>query len=125
MLDYEGTNLSGFLNGNYPHLTKVSIKTNKRVTNFYNFCYNLTSLEEIDLSQMDSYNATSLTNMFYNCYSLNNNSLNSILDFCARAVSYTGTKTLRYLGLSQTQATTCQTLSNWNKFTSAGWTTGY
>lgn len=117
--------MTGFLNGNYPHLKKVSMITNDKITNFYNCFYNLTSLEELDLSKVNSYNVTSMSNMFYNCYSLNNNSLNSILDFCARAVSYTGTKTLRYLGLSQTQATTCQSLSNWNKFAAAGWTTGY
>lgn len=35
------------------------------------------------------------------------------------------TKTLKYMGISSTQATTCQSLSNWSAFTAAGWTTGY
>ena len=34
-------------------------------------------------------------------------------------------KTLKYIGLSEEQATTCTTLSNWAACETAGWTTGY
>lgn len=34
-------------------------------------------------------------------------------------------KILAYIGLSSAQATTCQTLSNWDAFVAAGWSTGY
>ena len=44
---------------------------------------------------------------------------------CANATSYTGTKTLAYIGLTSEQATKCQSLSNYSAFTAAGWTTGY
>ena len=66
-----------------------------------------------------------MESMFNNCPKLSDNSLNNIMQMCINAVSYTGTKTLKYIGLSQTQATTCQSLSNWSAFTNAGWTTGY
>lgn len=34
-------------------------------------------------------------------------------------------KTLKYIGLVQEQATTCTTLSNYQAFVNACWTTGY
>lgn len=63
--------------------------------------------------------------MFKNCTSLSNDSLNNILAMLTNATAYTGTKTLKYIGLSETQATTCTTLSNWTACETAGWTTGY
>ena len=63
--------------------------------------------------------------MFSNCTSLSNESLNNVLAMCTNATSYTGTKTLKYIGINATQATTCQSLSNWSAFVAAGWTTGY
>ncbi|MGN1301209.1 MAG: hypothetical protein ACI4U9_01605 [Clostridia bacterium] len=46
---------------------------------------------------------------------------------CINAVGITGSvyKTLKYLGLTSTQATICTTLSNYQAFLDAGWTTGY
>jgi hypothetical protein len=44
---------------------------------------------------------------------------------CANATAYTKTKTLKAIGLSSAQATTCTGLSNWASAQSAGWTTGY
>jgi hypothetical protein len=45
---------------------------------------------------------------------------------CATAVQLSGSdKTLKNIGLSSTQATTCITLSNWADLEAAGWTTGY
>lgn len=64
-------------------------------------------------------------NMFSGCDSLNNTTLNSILHILAISTGYAGTKTLKHIGLSETQATTCQTLSNWEDASTAGWTTGY
>lgn len=64
-------------------------------------------------------------NMFQNCTSLSNDSLNNILKMMANATSYQGTKTLAQIGLTSAQATTCQGLSNYADFVAAGWTTGY
>lgn len=59
------------------------------------------------------------------CNQLEPNSLNNIMQMCINATSYTRTKTLKYIGLSSTQAEICQTLSNYQAFLDAGWTTGY
>ncbi len=69
--------------------------------------------------------ATNLQSMFTNCTSLTNESLNNIMEMLIGATSYGGTKTLKNIGLSSTQATTCQTLSNWDAFVTAGWSSGY
>lgn len=75
------------------------------------------------------YNFSSLTgnnnyNMFNGCTVLSNESLNNILATCITMTGVTN-KTLSYIGLTSTQATTCQSLSNWSDFVTAGWTTGY
>lgn len=87
--------------------------------------YNCTSLENIPV--FDFGKITRLTNLFYNCSSLTNESLNNILAICINAKSITSAsyKTLKYIGLTSAQATTCQTLSNWDDFVAAGWSTGY
>lgn len=86
----------------------------------FNGCNHLISLPTLDLNKV-----TNMQLMFAGCTALSNESLNNILAMCIGAPSYTGTKTLKYIGLTQTQATTCQTLSNWDAFVEAGWSTGY
>lgn len=81
-------------------------------------------LEDIDVSNWSLESAINISYMFSDCNSLSNNSLNGILKMCITAVN-SPAKTLKYIGLSSTQATTCQTLSNWDAFVSAGWSTGY
>lgn len=81
-------------------------------------------LEDIDVSNWSLESATNLSYMFSDCSSLSNNSLNGILKMCITAVN-SPAKTLKYIGLSSAQATTCQTLSNWDAFVAAGWSTGY
>lgn len=78
----------------------------------------------IDVPVYDFSNVTNNYNTFANCPSLSNESLNNIMQMC---IGMTGVanKTLKYMGISSTQATTCQSLSNWSAFVSAGWTTGY
>ena len=63
--------------------------------------------------------------MFSNCPSLSDESLNNILAMCTNASSYTRTKTLAYIGLTLEQAEKCMTMSNYQAFLDAGWTTGY
>lgn len=67
---------------------------------------------------------TTATNMFLNCTALSDNTLNSILGMCATN-NLLVTKTLAYLGLTSEQATKCASLSNYQTFIDAGWTTGY
>lgn len=74
---------------------------------------------------LDTKNVTAIYNTFAYCSYLTKLSLNNILAMCAKATSYKGTKTLKNVGLSKTQTITCQTLSNYQAFLDAGWTTGY
>lgn len=110
----------------------------------FNGCYSITSIPQLDTSNVvymtttfrSCYNVidmpifnlgkvTSMQNTWYGCSALSNQSLNNILQSIAGATSYNGTKTLAYIGLDSTQATTCTGLSNWSACQSAGWTTGY
>lgn len=85
---------------------------------FYN-CYALTTIPLYDTSSV-----TTMRNAFTNT-ALNNDSLNNVLAMCANATNYTGTKTLKDIGLSSGKATTCTGLSNWTAAQAIGWTTGY
>ena len=84
-------------------------------------CSNLTTIPQLNISNVKYY----MWDMFHNCSSLSDDSLNIIMQMCINATSYTGTKTLKYIGLNSEQADKCKTLSNYSAFTSAGWTTGY
>lgn len=95
------------------------------VTSFsgtFNGCTNLTDVGTMDMSSATS--GTALQNMFNQCELLSETSLNNILASILTAGTTTN-KTLKYIGLSSTQATTCTTLSNWAACQAAGWTTGY
>lgn len=83
-------------------------------------CSSLTTIPLLNTSKV-----TAIGGIFNGCSSLSNTSLNNILAMCINAVSYTYTKTLKSIGLTQTQAQTCTTLSNYQNFVNAGWTTGY
>ena len=83
-------------------------------------CTSLTTVPELNMSSV-----TNITNMFDNCSNLSDDSLNNILASLLTATSYTSTKTLKHIGLSEEQATKCTTLGNYEAFTAAGWTTGY
>lgn len=87
-------------------------------------CSSLTTIPQLDISSVTNIN--NFTSVFDGCTSLSNESLNNILYMCAHsAITTTSKKTLKTVGLTQAQATTCQSLSNYSAFTSAGWTTGY
>lgn len=108
---------------NFATLKKVNLTGTGSVTNLFHcfyFCNDLEDINVFDTSSVGNFNAT-----FTGCNSLTNTSLNNIMQMCINATSYTGTKTLLQLGLSSEQATRCQSLSNYQAFISAGWTTGY
>lgn len=90
-------------------------------------CTNLVTVPQFDMSSIVYSNLFNhdIQNMFSACPSLSSDSLNNILESLLTATSYTKTKTLAYIGLSEEQATTCTTLSNWSALEAKGWTTGY
>ena len=84
-------------------------------------CTNLITVPLLDLSHISFMSST-----FKNCSSLSEESLNNILAMCINVqFLHSSYKTLKYIGLTQEQAEKCTTLSNYEAFTSAGWTTGY
>lgn len=104
-------------------LKNVSLFDTSKVTNMFVMFQNCKSLENVPV--LDTSSCTNFLNMFTQCTKLTNESLNNILKMCINATLYTGTKTLKQLGLTAAQATTCQGLSNYQDFLDAGWTTGY
>lgn len=95
----------------------------KNVMNINSICNGCNNLKNVPILNFEK--VTNMSNAFSYCYNLTNDSLNNIMASCLTAISYTGTKTLKQLGLSSAQATTCQSLSNYQAFLDAGWTTGY
>lgn len=95
-------------------------------SNFSYICSKCTSLKNVPVFDMVKCGAYSDSNMFQNCSSLTNESLNNILASLLTAKNIVSTqRTLAKIGLSETQATTCTTLSNWQSLVDKGWTTGY
>lgn len=129
------------------NLTTIPLLNTSKVikmSNMFENCSNLTTIPELDtslvtnmrrmfyscksLTTIPSLNANKVTDMSYmfeNCTNLSDDSFNNVLASLLTATSYTSTKTLKYIGLSEEQATKCTTLSNWATCEEAGWTTGY
>ena len=118
------------------------------VSDMFNYCSNLEEVPQFDLGKVTSsarmfrfctklknvpaFNLASVTStmnidsMYAGCNALTSDSLNNVLATILTLPSNVGgTKTLRYLGLSSTQANTCTGLSNWSSVSALGWTTGY
>ena len=116
------TNMSNMFYG-CTNLTTIPLLNTINVTNMshmFNGCTNLTTIPLLNTS-----NVTNMNSMFSNCSSLSDESLNNILAMCTNATKITSGKTLNQIGLTRDQATRCQSLSNYEAFTAAGWTTGY
>ena len=104
-------------------LTTIPLLDTGNVTDMNHMFSDCSSLTTIPL--LDTSNVTDMNYMFGRCSSLNNESLNNILAMCANAVKITSNKALTYIGLTEEQANICKTLSNYQDFVNAGWTTGY
>lgn len=105
-------------------LTELPAFDTSSLKDMSSMCYNCQALTTVP--QFITTNVTNMQAAFSNCSNLSNESLNNILAMCANvSASYSKTKTLKDVGLSEAQAETCQSLSNWNNFVSAGWTSGY
>ena len=117
------TNMSNMFNG-CNHLVSIPQLNTSKVNNMSGMFSNCEYLTTIPL--LDTSNVTNMSNMFITSPKLSNESLNNILQMCINAVKIASSnKTLKYIGLSSTQATTCQGLSNYQAFLDAGWTKGY
>lgn len=87
-------------------------------------CEKLVTIPELDCSNLNS--NVAMQDMFDKCPMLSNESLNNILNTCAKSsITKSSYKILKSIGLTSDQATTCEGLSNYQAFLDAGWTTGY
>lgn len=144
------TSLSSFWSMYY-NLKKVSFKNTNRITDMSFLFHNCNELEEIDFSKVNTSKVKNMQQMFYNCSSLkdvpifntssvtnfsnmfglcsllSDESIYNIMQMCINAISYAGTKTLKYVGFSANwcPASKIQGLSNYQAFLDAGWTIGY
>lgn len=109
---------------NFSSLVKAPTLSTSHITDAQTVFSGCESLVDVPVYDWSGLTAHRNYNMFLNCNSLSNDSLNNILESC---IGMTGvdTKTLKYIGLSSTQATACQSLSNWAAASAAGWSTGY
>lgn len=124
LLDTSSLTAMNYMCSGCTSLITIPLLDTSKVTHMAGLFQNCTSLATIPL--LDTGKVKFFQNCFAGCTSLTNESLNNILLMCANTSSdYTGTKTLKYIGLTSEQATTCQSLSNWSAFVAAGWTTGY
>ena len=94
------------------------------VTHVFSMFLGCSALE--DVPEFNCPNVITAETMFQNCSSLTEQSLNNILGTCITMTKISSSsKTLKYIGLTSSQATTCESLSNYQAFLDAGWTTGY
>ena len=115
------TSLQSFFSGcsNLVEAPEIDMSNITNVGNMFFACTNLKTVPQYNLV-----NVTSHANMFLGCSQLTSESLNNILASLTTATKVS-TKTLNMSGLTQAQAQTCTTLSNYAAFKAAGWKTGY
>ena len=110
---------------NCQKLKSIPEYNTRLVTDMRDFCSGCSALENVPLLNTGNLTDSNggLSNAFYGCPNLSNESLNNILAMCANVpASYpSGKKSLSWIGLSSTQKATCQTLSNYQAFLDAGW----
>lgn len=96
----------------------------ENMNGMFGYCLNLVT---VPVYETNNVTGGTFSSLFTQCEKLSDESLNNILQMCINAKKVTGTtyKTLKSLGLSESQAERCQTLSNYQAFLNAGWKTGY
>lgn len=126
-----------FSNGNYmfDHLV-IENSYKHMIVNNIDFSYATTlnyAFANMDVKKITGFgntnlnSCTSMTDMFSGSNTLDNDTVNDILQLLTTATAYAGTKTLAALGFTSTYypAATIQNLTNYTAFTSAGWAIGY
>ena len=119
---------TGFISGfeDCPSLVDFPFSTNdcSHFVSFEKAFKSCTNLANVPVLNTSNFGIFGLNNTFQSCSALTNESLNNILETCKNTTN-AYTKTLKFVGLSSSQASTCQGLSNWDAFVTAGWSTGY
>ena len=123
LLDIQSSTRTDYMFYNCASLIAIPQLNTSSVTEMNYMCSGCTSLVTIPV--LNTSGVLTMNGMFTGCTALSNDSLNNILEMLTNITSYADTKTLKSIGLSKTQVTTCTTLSNWSACEAAGWTTGY
>lgn len=107
------------------NLLEFSLPDTSVITNMNNMFRNCSKLTTVPI--FDTSSVTTMGDMYRGCQMLSNQSLDNILQMCINATSFTGTKTLSYIGISSQfyTAETIQSLPHYQDFINAGWTIGY
>lgn len=121
------TNLSYAFNA-CSSLTRIPLLNTNKVTvmkNVFYGCANLHDIPVLDTSKIVT--GPNFKNAFFGCISMTDTSLDNVLQMCINATSYTGTKTLAYLGFSSNyySANKISSMPHYQDFLTAGWTIGY
>lgn len=121
--------MSGMFNS-CKSITSIPAFDTSKVKSFQQMFLNCLLLENVPIFDMSQAGYKSgkndISSMFASCPLLTNESLNNILaSLLTITYSFGSNKKLSHIGLTQAQATTCTTLSNWAALQQAGWTTGY
>ena len=129
-LDTSNANNMSSMFGSCANLTSITLNgkfNTKKVTNFGNMFYSNNKLTHITFGENFTMEAcTYINSMFTNTNQLDDETLNAIMGILITTTSaYTRAKTLKEVGISSINATKCQSLSNYQAFIDAGWTTGY
>jgi hypothetical protein len=103
-------------NKSLKHFKTINTSKGENFNSMFKDCEQLQDIEVLDLSS-----ATNLQNMFQNCNQLTDYSLNNIMTMCIGATAYTGTKTLKQLGIGSSSASRATQLENYADFVDAGW----
>ena len=116
------TDMEGMCNGcvslvSFPALNTSNVRN---MMSMFNNCGNLTTFPALNIPS-----ATNLQYMFSGCNALTDTSLDNILQMCISATSFTGTKTLAYLSITNASvypASRIEALPHYQDFVNAGWT---
>lgn len=120
----DGTGLFRYLKNLVEIPNTLDTKNLNKINNMCLGCSSLVNVPILNFKGITGANATMTA--FKSCVSLSDNSLNNIMQsLLSITEAYTGTRTLRYIGLTEEQATRCQSLPNYQALIDAGWTTGY
>lgn len=114
------TNMKGAFMNCYV-LTEIPTIDTSRCTNMRQMFNNCKAL--VTVPQLNTSKVTDMYAMFDSNTKLSDESINNILGMCANATSYSGDKTLAYIGLGSLYLTTSriQNMSNYQAFIDAGW----
>ena len=120
---YKTTNVSSMLRNcsSLETIVGLNLSSATNISSLFQYCTSL-----VDIPELSAPLATNASSAFGSCPNLSDSSLNNILALCITMVKISSTNmTLKYIGLTEEQATKCTTLSNWEAASTSGWTTGY